>query len=127
MPAPVHFIAHPLILSYIVPAFQLFSQPLIHFWLARMFTWAAAPLGMLAVMASAFGAEGMTLCVGQAALSVLMLEAANYIQHYGLQRTKLDNGRSVYILLLLAQTHLNLPPSSAKWQAEEPGPRWAPA
>ncbi|DBB09903.1 TPA: hypothetical protein ACH3X3_001510 [Trebouxia sp. C0006] len=59
----------------------------------RMFTWAAAPLGMLAVMASAFGAEGMTLCVGQAALSVLMLEAANYVQHYGLQRTKLDNGR----------------------------------
>ncbi len=58
--------------------------------------WAAAPLGMLAVMASAFGAEGMTLCVGQAALSVLMLEAANYVQHYGLQRTKLDNGRSVY-------------------------------
>lgn len=58
--------------------------------------WAAAPLGMLAVMASAFGAEGMTLCVGQAALSVLMLEAANYVQHYGLQRTKLENGRSVY-------------------------------
>ena len=58
--------------------------------------WAAAPLGMLAAMASAFGAEGMTLCVGQAALSVLMLEAANYVQHYGLQRTKLDNGRSVY-------------------------------
>ena len=58
--------------------------------------WAAAPMGMLAVMASAFGAEGMTLCVGQAALSVLMLEAANYVQHYGLQRTKLENGRSVY-------------------------------
>ncbi len=58
--------------------------------------WAAAPLGMLAVMASAFGPEGMTLCVGQAALSVLMLEAANYVQHYGLQRTKLENGRSVY-------------------------------
>ena len=57
--------------------------------------WAAAPLGMLAVMASAFGPEGMTLCVGQAALSVLMLEAANYVQHYGLQRTKLDDGRSV--------------------------------
>ncbi len=58
--------------------------------------WAAAPLGMLAVMASAFGPEGMTLCVGQAALSVLMLEAANYVQHYGLQRTKLESGRSVY-------------------------------
>ena len=25
---------------------------------------------------------------------VLMLEAANYVQHYGLQRCKLDNGRS---------------------------------
>ena len=55
--------------------------------------WAAAPLAMLAVMSSAFGAEGMTLCVGQAALSVLMLEAANYVQHYGLQRCRPPNGR----------------------------------
>lgn len=59
----------------------------------RIFMWGAAPLAMLAVMAGAFGPEGMTLCVGQAALSVLMLEAANYVQHYGLQRSKLENGR----------------------------------
>ena len=58
-----------------------------------MFVWAAAPLATLAVMASAFGPEGMTMCVGQAALSVLMLEAANYVQHYGLQRYKLENDR----------------------------------
>lgn len=55
--------------------------------------WAAAPLAMLAVMSSGFGPEGMTLCVGQAALSVLMLEAANYVQHYGLQRCRLASGR----------------------------------
>ena len=59
----------------------------------RVFVWATAPLALLAVMASAFGPEGMTMCVGQAALSVLMLEAANYVQHYGLQRCKLDTGR----------------------------------
>lgn len=59
----------------------------------RMFMWAAAPLAMLAIMSSAFGPEGMTMCVGQAALSVLMLEAANYVQHYGLQRCRLPSGR----------------------------------
>ena len=59
----------------------------------RMFMWAAAPLAMLAIMSSAFGPEGMTMCVGQAALSVLMLEAANYVQHYGLQRCRLPTGR----------------------------------
>ena len=61
----------------------------------RMFIWAAAPLAMLAITSSAFGPEGMTMCVGQAALSVLMLEAANYVQHYGLQRCRLPNGRYV--------------------------------
>ena len=64
--------------------------------------WAAAPLAMLAVMSSAFGAEGMTMCVGQAALSVLMLEAANYVQHYGLQRCQLPNGRWVPLPCRLA-------------------------
>ena len=63
-----------------------------------MVVWAAAPLAMLAVMTSRFGPEGMTLCVGQAALSVLMLEAANYVQHYGLQRNMLENGRQVHTL-----------------------------
>lgn len=58
-----------------------------------MFTWAAAPLALLALVNSSFGPEGMSLCVGQAALSVLMLEAANYVQHYGLQRNKMENGR----------------------------------
>ena len=51
-------------------------------------------MAMLAVVATAFGAEGLALCVGQAALSVWMLESANYVQHYGLQRSKLENGRS---------------------------------
>ncbi len=35
--------------------------------------------------------------------------------------------RQLLFLLLLAQPLLNLPPSSAKWQAEQPGPKWAPA
>ena len=46
-------------------------------------------------MTSSFGPEGLSLCVGQAALSVLMLEAANYVQHYGLQRNRLENGRYI--------------------------------
>ena len=58
-----------------------------------MFVWAAAPLAMVAIVCSAYGPEGMTMCVGQAALSVLMLEAANYVQHYGLQRCRLPSGR----------------------------------
>lgn len=58
-----------------------------------MFAWAAAPIALLAASTSLWGLEGGALLVGQALLSVLMLEAANYVQHYGLQRTKLDNGR----------------------------------
>lgn len=58
-----------------------------------MFAWAAAPMAMLGASAFAWGPEGGALLVGQAVLSVLMLEAANYVQHYGLQRSKLDNGR----------------------------------
>ena len=50
-------------------------------------------MAVLAAINSKFGPEGLTLCVGQAALSILMLEAANYVQHYGLQRHKLANGR----------------------------------
>lgn len=61
-----------------------------------MFGWAAAPMAMLAASVHAWGPEGGALLVGQAVLSVLMLEAANYVQHYGLERTKLDNGRSVF-------------------------------
>ena len=58
-----------------------------------MFAWAAAPMAMLGGAVSMWGPEGGALLAGQAALSVLMLEAANYVQHYGLERTKLDNGR----------------------------------
>ena len=61
-----------------------------------MFAWAAAPMAMLGGAVSMWGPEGGALLAGQAALSVLMLEAANYVQHYGLERTKLDNGRYVF-------------------------------
>lgn len=61
--------------------------------LCRMFAWAAAPGVLLGGALSVWGPEGGALLVGQAVLSVLMLEAANYVQHYGLQRTKLENGR----------------------------------
>jgi alkane 1-monooxygenase len=39
------------------------------------------------------GAAGAAVFVGQALTAVLLLEVINYVEHYGLQRAKLPNGR----------------------------------
>lgn len=38
------------------------------------------------------GAQGLVLLVGQAAVAVLLLEAVNYVEHYGLRRVRLADG-----------------------------------
>ena len=45
-----------------------------------------APLALLLATFAAYGRVGAAVLVGQAVVSVLMLETVNYIEHYGLVR-----------------------------------------
>lgn len=59
----------------------------------RMVAWILCPMALMAAVFLAYGWKGLAFAVGQAAVSVVMLETVNYIEHYGLQRQKLPNGR----------------------------------
>ena len=48
--------------------------------------WIVAPLALLLATFAAYGRVGAAVLVGQAVVSVLMLETVNYIEHYGLVR-----------------------------------------
>jgi alkane 1-monooxygenase len=48
--------------------------------------WIVAPLALLLATYVAYGGLGAAVLVGQAMISVLMLETVNYIEHYGLVR-----------------------------------------
>ena len=41
----------------------------------------------------AFGAAGLIFFVGQSLVAILTLETVNYLEHYGLERERLDTGR----------------------------------
>ena len=41
----------------------------------------------------AFGTLGALFFLGQAVMAFTLLEIVNYVEHYGLHRRKLDNGR----------------------------------
>jgi len=54
------------------------------------------PLALAAVVAGtwlAAGAAGAALFLAQAAVAVILLEIINYVEHYGLERRRLPNGR----------------------------------
>lgn len=53
----------------------------------------AATLGIAAALGVAFGPLAAAFFFGQSAMAVTLLEAVNYIEHYGLQRTRLPDGR----------------------------------
>lgn len=55
--------------------------------------WVAAPLALAALSTAMYGLPGLTFFLVQAGVGILMLEVVNYIEHYGLQRTKLPSGR----------------------------------
>ena len=59
----------------------------------RMFKWFLAPSALLACTFWFFGVAGCLMLLGYAACSILLLEGVNYIEHYGLVRAKLPNGR----------------------------------
>jgi alkane 1-monooxygenase len=53
----------------------------------------AATLALAIALGAAFGPLAVAFFFGQSAMAVLLLEAVNYIEHYGLRREKLEDGR----------------------------------
>lgn len=58
----------------------------------------ALQLGMLALAAALGGWQGLALLVWQALVAVWQLELVNYIEHYGLTRRHLGEGRYEHVL-----------------------------
>lgn len=59
----------------------------------RLLWWCWAPIALGGVITALFGTSGLLLYLGQAASGILMLEIVNYVEHYGLVRRKLSNGK----------------------------------
>ncbi|MFE8069669.1 alkane 1-monooxygenase [Marinobacteraceae bacterium S3BR75-40.1] len=55
--------------------------------------WYGITLGLLAAFSLAFGWMGALFFVGQSFFAMTLLEIVNYLEHYGLHRRKLENGR----------------------------------
>ncbi len=53
----------------------------------------AATLAIAAALGLAFGPLAAAFFFGQSAMAITLLEAVNYVEHYGLQRAKLPDGR----------------------------------
>jgi alkane 1-monooxygenase len=53
----------------------------------------AATLAFAAALGLAFGPLALAFFFGQSAMAVLLLEAVNYIEHYGLERRRLADGK----------------------------------
>src|SRR5687768_16314298 len=52
----------------------------------------AATFAVAATLGLAFGPRAVAFFFGQSAMAVMLLEAVNYIEHYGLERKKLADG-----------------------------------
>lgn len=53
----------------------------------------AATFAVAAALGAAFGPFAIAFFFGQSAMAIVLLEAVNYIEHYGLERRKLPDGR----------------------------------
>ena len=69
---------------------------LIHAWridrAGVVFPWLAT-FALAALLGTAFGPLAVAFFFGQSAMAVMLLEAVNYVEHYGLQRKRLADGR----------------------------------
>lgn len=59
----------------------------------RMLRYSAAVLVMYAAAAAVFGPAGVLVLALQSGAAIVMLEATNYIEHYGLARQRTESGR----------------------------------
>lgn len=66
--------------------------PTLH-WRNEMLWWSAVWLAMGAAIALTLGATALAFFVAQGLIAALTLEIINYVEHYGLERKRLPNGR----------------------------------
>lgn len=66
--------------------------PFVHFK-NRMLRYLIVQLGVVIAIYLWLGSIGLAFYLCQAAIAILLLEIINYIEHYGLQRDRKDNGR----------------------------------
>ena len=59
----------------------------------RMLLWVAAPTAVTASIQHMWGLKATFVLMGQALTAVVLLEAVNFVEHYGLQRKHLPSGR----------------------------------
>lgn len=59
----------------------------------KMLAWVLSPAALAAGAYLVWGWRGLAFAVGQAVVSILMLETVNYVEHYGLVREKDADGR----------------------------------
>lgn len=57
-----------------------------------LWSWATT-LAVAALLGAAFGPLAVAFFFGQSAMAVTLLEAVNYVEHYGLERRRLPDGR----------------------------------
>jgi alkane 1-monooxygenase len=62
-------------------------------WQNEMIWWTMLSLLMLAAFTAAFGVEGAFFFLAQSFVASSVLEAINYIEHYGLERRRLSDAR----------------------------------
>ncbi len=76
-------------------------------WRNELIWWALLSFSYVFLSYLAFGVLGAVFFVAQAFMAITVLEAVNYVEHYGLERKKLENGRYERV------THLH------SWNASE--------
>lgn len=62
-------------------------------WRNELIWWYSLSALTLAAFTIAFGWLGVVFFLGQSVIAINMLEIVNYLEHYGLHRRKLENGR----------------------------------
>lgn len=67
-------------------------------WQNEMIRFQVYQLAYLTLIAGIFGWQVLPYAIGFAMIAILLLETINYIEHYGLQRKQLENGRYERVL-----------------------------
>jgi alkane 1-monooxygenase len=62
-------------------------------WRNELIAWHSVTLAILLAHWLSYGSAGVMFFLGQSAFAIFSLETINYIEHYGLRRRKLENGR----------------------------------
>jgi len=71
---------------------RLFGLPAWH-WRNEMWWWTVLTIALAATVSWWAGSVGLLAWAGQALMAIISLEIINYVEHYGLRRRQLPNGK----------------------------------